>query len=421
MRKATGKRNLSLIKNILFSFLAIVLFFLLLEGFMRLLPLKRFYKIESGMDLSGWAAGPYARYDPLLKYRLIPNLARDEYRLNSFGYRGGEFSKEKPENTFRIICIGGSTTIGSNAGGNDFTYPYLLEEIFSKTVKQRGKRVEVINAGVFGYHSWHHLLQIEAELNSFNPDLYLIMGGLNDVMASVESSVKRGMALELRNHEILASLVKTKKQPILYSLDRYMFRLEFYRFFRMAASRIKDRYRDSMITGYKDLTGLDEQTLSQRLEVFKFEDNMDKIIQRAKEKSIEIVLVNYPWIVRGNASQEEELRRIPYRIEKPTIFYYQFGRKAIASINSKLARKWDIPFVDLQPLFDAETSKENRISNAYSDTIHFTRHGNYLIAREVYRNIAAIKGIREFMGINSVLNSNEIDQLFKEISNWNAN
>ncbi len=409
---------MSNIKNILFALLAIMLFFLLLEGFMRMLPLKRFYKIESGMDLSGWAAGPYARYDPLLGYRLIPNLAIGEHRFNSFGYRGGEFSKEKPENTFRIICVGGSTTIGSNAGGNNLTYPYLLEEIFSRILIQHGKRVEVINAGVFGYNSWHHILQIEAELNSLNPDMYLIMGGLNDVMASVESSVKRGMALELRNQEILTSLVKTRKQSILYSLDRYISNLEFYRFFRMAISRMKDRQRDSMITGYKDLTSFDEPTFSQRLEAFKFSDNMDKIIQRAKEKNIEIVLVNYPWIVRGNASQEEELRRIPYHIERPTIIFYQFGRKAIASINSKLAKKWNVPFVDLQPLFDEETSRENRISKVYSDTIHFTRYGNYLIAREAYKNIAANESVKRFIGDGKPLSSEQIDDLFKEIVNW---
>lgn len=384
---------------------------------MRLLPMNRFYKIESGMDLSGWAAGPYARYDPLLGYRLIPNLAIGEHRFNSFGYRGGEFSKEKPENTFRIICVGGSTTLGTNASGNNFTYPYLLEEIFSKILKQHSKRVEVINAGVFGYHSWHHLLQIEAELNSLNPDMYLIMGGLNDIMASVESSVKRGMALEIRNQEILTSLVKTKKQPILYSLDRYMSRLEFYRFFRMAMSRIKDSYRDSMITGYKDLTSLDERTLSQRLEAFKFEDNMDKIIQRAKEKNIEVILINYPWIVRKNTSQEEEMKMIPYHIEKPTIIFYQFGRKTIASINSKVAKKWNVSFVDLQPLFDEETSGENRISKVYSDTIHFTRYGNYLIAREIYRNIAANESVKKFIGDGKLLSLEQIDGLFKEIVN----
>ena len=34
----------------------------------------------------------------------------DEHKLNSEGFRGPEFSKQKPDNTYRIIAVGGSTT-----------------------------------------------------------------------------------------------------------------------------------------------------------------------------------------------------------------------------------------------------------------------------------------------------------------------
>src|SRR5436190_20413136 len=46
-----------------------------------------------------------------LRYGLVPNL--DYYgwfRINSMGFRGREVSASKPPGTFRIVCLGGSTT-----------------------------------------------------------------------------------------------------------------------------------------------------------------------------------------------------------------------------------------------------------------------------------------------------------------------
>ena len=50
------------------------------------------------------------------------------FTINSKGFRGKEFNLKKT--TKRIICFGGSTTIGVEGGPDDQTYPAQLEKMF---------------------------------------------------------------------------------------------------------------------------------------------------------------------------------------------------------------------------------------------------------------------------------------------------
>ena len=49
--------------------------------------------------------------------------------INSEGFRGPEITKSKPDNTFRIFTVGGSTTIGAGVLDHQ-TYPFYLQEKF---------------------------------------------------------------------------------------------------------------------------------------------------------------------------------------------------------------------------------------------------------------------------------------------------
>ena len=70
-----------------------------------------------------------------------------ERTYNSYGFRGDEFEKEKPDNTFRIFALGGSTTFGIGAEDNE-TWPVFLQKIMNEKIT--GKNIEVINFGMSG-------------------------------------------------------------------------------------------------------------------------------------------------------------------------------------------------------------------------------------------------------------------------------
>lgn len=116
-----------------------------------------------------------------MDYALNPNYKRGKTYHNSFGYRGEEFPLKKPEGTFRIVVLGGSTVYTIAVDDNDKTFPAQLEKILNE--KFGYENVEVINAGVGGYNSWETLLNLEFKVLDIEPDLIIVYEGANDVHA----------------------------------------------------------------------------------------------------------------------------------------------------------------------------------------------------------------------------------------------
>ena len=102
----------------------------------------------------------------------------DSATYNSEGFRGPEFLKEKPDNTYRIFVLGGSTTFGDGNDDNE-TWPYYLQEIFD--VADLSYNVEVINAGTSSAWSGSETKMIREKILGYNPDMLMIYDGWNDV------------------------------------------------------------------------------------------------------------------------------------------------------------------------------------------------------------------------------------------------
>ena len=113
-----------------------------------------------------------------LGYSLTPNLENGKNKHNSYGFRGDEFSLEKPENTYRIVALGASTTYSVPVEDYHESYPNLLGDY----LRSNGyDTVEVINAGVGGYTSYESLINLEYRVLPLDPDLVIIYQGSNDI------------------------------------------------------------------------------------------------------------------------------------------------------------------------------------------------------------------------------------------------
>jgi uncharacterized protein YjbI with pentapeptide repeats len=97
---------------------------------------------------------------------------------NSEGFRGPEFLKEKPDKTYRIFVIGGSTTFGDGNADNK-TWPYHLHEIFDTL--DLNYNVEIINAGFSSGWSGSEIKLIREKILDYNSDLLMVYDGWNDV------------------------------------------------------------------------------------------------------------------------------------------------------------------------------------------------------------------------------------------------
>ena len=98
---------------------------------------------------------------------------------NSLGFRGSEFSKDKPDTTYRIFAVGGSTTHGAMLVNDDETWPAYLQQKFNQIDLEA--TVEVINVGIMAATTEQESKMIKDRLVDYDPDLIIMYDGWNDI------------------------------------------------------------------------------------------------------------------------------------------------------------------------------------------------------------------------------------------------
>jgi len=111
---------------------------------------------------------------------------------------------------YRILCLGESTTA---AGGRD-SYPAQLEEILNKN--NLGLSFSVINKGEVGVWTRYIVGQLERNLDTYKPDMVIVMMGVNDRGEFVpENKGSNGFLKSLRVYklfELISLRIKSKTQ-----------------------------------------------------------------------------------------------------------------------------------------------------------------------------------------------------------------
>ena len=123
-------------------------------------------------NISYFLSDNTSMFVPDLRTDYKPN--KDHPEINKFGFRSG--GKPHTKESFRIMCIGGSTTWGDGAKDSSTTYPAQLEFF----LRSKGYNVDVINAGVPYQTSLDVLMRFITKGLIFRPNMLLIHTGLND-------------------------------------------------------------------------------------------------------------------------------------------------------------------------------------------------------------------------------------------------
>ena len=153
---------------------------------------------EGGLRLRAWlryGVASAAVRDPILTLDRATGLhvptpgyevkgAKIHIKINSLGFRGPEFSRTKPPNTFRIVCLGASTTFAAEASSNEATWPYLLQQRLQAANPNR--RIEVINAAVSGYVASDSLQNLRHRVLPLDPDLVLYYEANNEIVRDTQ-------------------------------------------------------------------------------------------------------------------------------------------------------------------------------------------------------------------------------------------
>ena len=98
--------------------------------------------------------------------------------INSNGFRGKEFSVQKPPHTKRILTLGASSTFGFS-NRDDETYPFYIEQMLNRRC-DNAYRYEVINFGIPHLKSDQILALFLSEGLAVQPDVVTYYVGVND-------------------------------------------------------------------------------------------------------------------------------------------------------------------------------------------------------------------------------------------------
>jgi hypothetical protein len=165
--------------------------------------------------------------DPILGHTLAPDVRAHVsapefnvvYEISPQGFRSLKtFAPKAPSDTVRILVVGDSFALGHGIQYPD-TWTVLLEERFAA----EGKKIEVINAAVFGYSTAQEVLYLERLFDSYSPDIVLLVFVTHDlftnypIVATSEGDMpatgQTGIVREIRNEKktLLHSLTFLKR------------------------------------------------------------------------------------------------------------------------------------------------------------------------------------------------------------------
>ena len=139
--------------------------------------------------------------------------------LRTANFNIQEFPVRKAAGTFRIFCLGGSTTFGHPYDAR-IAYPQCLQRRLERL--EPGRRFEVINCGGVSYASYRLTLIVD-ELAEYQPDLFIVHTGHNefledrtyhDIRERPEWADKlTAIGAKLRTVALLSGLIEACKPP----------------------------------------------------------------------------------------------------------------------------------------------------------------------------------------------------------------
>lgn len=255
----------------------------------------------------------------------------------------------KPPGMFRILCLGGSTTEGSEKG----SYPQYLEQLLEK--KYPDKTIQVVNGGHFFYNTEHAIIEYLFLLKDIEPDLIIFFEAVNDLMTSFT-------------------------MPLFSSSP---FRKDYGHFVGVLGNIIYPRTFEKFLAGffYADLLRprLQPSAFSDFKSQHSFRRNLETLIEITQCEDVPLILSNQAHChTEGNGAHEKSLGwRILFLVDNNHYAdeksWYD-GMELFNGISKETAEKNSIPFVD-------QTNALNGRKQLFTDPYHLTREGERLRAQ----------------------------------------
>jgi len=306
--------------------------------------------------------------EPILLIR--PNQDLPTIHINDFGFRGPEISKDKPESTYRIFLVGGSTAFGSGATSDDKTISGFLQNEFDNS-KSVTSKVEVINAGISLGWSFTETFYIKNTILDFQPDLIIAYDGWNDANVRVFGD---DYALNPQLKEIpegINSYFKFKNFPF-YRTPFVMYDIFFTE--RSTSDPLLNQTKSPVPLLNQTKTGI-EKYIYQDILVSNWKDRWLEICEIDKTNSISTLIVIQPYLGSGNKVLTEYEKKSSPKTE-------------FALQNHEIFDEFVKSLPELEQVCDRTSDLRNAFDNVsgtiYSDDVHVNDTGNKIIAKKIF-------------------------------------
>jgi lysophospholipase L1-like esterase len=323
----------------------------------------RFFRILNCFDITYYDKTGYGMYyaHPYISYDIKPGymLPEELVSINSLGFRGEEFSLQKPPGTYRIVCLGGSTTYGIFMGNNQ-TYPSYLEEIVRK--RCCSDKIEVINGGMTSATSAETLAIFLYKVAPLEPDMVVFYEGYNDLVPRIFN-------------QFSDDYYHFRKSP--HNVRTWYSRLYIYRMFQWFFCCNKYFPNYSLLAATWKYGNLPKSDIRKMQNFNKttssvYKRNLDYIIAVAKNRHIAVVLSTFAF--------NDELQNWNYLMPDPL---WARGIEENNRVIRELAAKYQLPLIEYN-----EFGLKHK--DVFYDSIHMTADGNRQMADFFSRRLAPI-------------------------------
>ena len=281
---------------------------------------------------------------PNLDVPVTPNPRIFDLQTNALGLRGKPVVLPKPDDLFRILCLGDSCTFGSGAAANQ-TIPAQLEQ--ELTDRRPDLRIEVINAGVPGYTTYQARQFFESDGIALQPDCVVLTLGYNDALPTGPAVKRRFRAdLQLSDREY----ADARKSVGFLAITRLAQRLT------GAARSPSDSTVQNSVT--KRRVSLDD-----------YRDNLNAILDLCSQRGAQAIIVAWPV-------EPQSRPDVPMDLGNQIFILYQAAARTVAAQRSS-------PLVDLVPILAGR-------SDLYIDHVHVNPTGYGIAARAIADAVAPL-------------------------------
>lgn len=406
-------------------------FFIVLEGMLRLFGLFRQEPFIREISQSG---REYYQLNPWVAKRYF-----DSRKVTVPGLQPEKFVKDKTPQTFRIFCLGESTTAGFPF---DCQVPFPAQLRYLLTQAYPQYHFEVINAGISAINSFT-VMDLLPDILAHEPDLILIYMGHNEFYGAYGSASTIAMG---QNDGYIRFYLKLQKLHIVQMLKRFIAL-----FSSSKPSAPKRNLMPSVIKDQAVYYGAEKYRRTLQI----FQNNLNLILAQCAGKHVPVILSNLVSNIRdlppfasanpnfAEVNLKENYQRAVARgdslfalqlhAESATAFrkafgmdssaaqlwyklgqaaaalhdssaasYYFYGAKdrdlipfrASEEVNQSIsaaAQQYQMPLVNMQTAFTQRSPQGLIGNNLMVDHLHPDPNGYYLMATTFYETIRALK------------------------------